>query len=139
MADEHLRSSIVLPVHNEERVVAGSVERLHAYLSNGFPFSWRIVIADNGSTDSTLSIARQLAERLPSVDVVEVAGPGAGRALKAAWGRSTADVVAYTDVDLSTGLDGTAAARRSARLGTFGPRHRLAPECRLSRRSRAEA
>ncbi len=105
MADE-ISVEIVLPVHNEERVVAGSVERLHAYLSNGFPFSWRIVIADNGSTDSTRSIARQLAERLPSVDVVEVPDPGRGRALKAAWGRSTADVVAYTDVDLSTALTG---------------------------------
>ena len=97
---------VVLPVHNEERVVAGSVERLHAYLSNGFPFSWRIVIADNGSTDSTLAIARQLADQLPSVDVVEVADPGRGRALKEVWSKSTADVVAYTDVDLSTGLTG---------------------------------
>ena len=77
MADQSV--DIVLPVHNEEGVVAGSVERLHAYLSNGFPFSWRIVIADNGSTDATLSIARQLADRLPSVDVVEVADPGRGR------------------------------------------------------------
>ena len=66
---------IVLPVHNEERIVASSVERLHAYLSNGFPFSWRIVIADNGSTDATLSISRRLAEELPSVDVVAIADP----------------------------------------------------------------
>ena len=39
---------IVVPVYNEEHVLAQSVGRLHAFLSGGFPFSWRITIVDNG-------------------------------------------------------------------------------------------
>ena len=49
---------IVVPVFNEQAALAGSIGRLHRYLlTSGFPFSWRIVIADNASTDGTLAIA----------------------------------------------------------------------------------
>ena len=37
--------------------------------------------------------------------VVHLAEKGRGRALRAAWSSTRADVVAYTDVDLSTDLD----------------------------------
>ena len=32
-------------------VLAGSIARLHAYLSESFPFTWRITVVDNASTD----------------------------------------------------------------------------------------
>lgn len=52
---------IVIPVYNEAHVLADSIERLRSYLDeNDFPYSRRIVIADNASTDSTLAVARQL-------------------------------------------------------------------------------
>src|SRR5207248_10298051 len=44
---------VTIPVHNEQRVLEGSVRRLHAYLERELPLSWRIVIADNASTDRT--------------------------------------------------------------------------------------
>jgi glycosyltransferase involved in cell wall biosynthesis len=95
---------IVVPVHDEEAALAGSIRRLHAFLSAGFPFVWRIVIADNASTDGTLAIARLLAEDLPGVRVLHLEEQGRGRALRAAWSASDAAVVAYMDVDLSTDL-----------------------------------
>ena len=97
---------IVVPVYNEEAVLADSVYRLHTYLSDEFPLDWRIVIADNASTDQTASVARELAGRLAGVEVLHIEQKGRGGALRTAWMRSTADVVAYTDVDLSTGLTG---------------------------------
>jgi glycosyltransferase involved in cell wall biosynthesis len=97
---------LVVPVYNEEAILAESVHRLHAYLSESFPFDWRIVIADNASTDNTRAVAHELADSLAGVEVLEVEQKGRGRALRVAWTSSTADVVAYTDVDLSTGLTG---------------------------------
>src|SRR4051794_27147681 len=47
---------IVVPVYNEEHVLGRSIRRLHAFLSESFPFSWRIVVADNASTDGTLDL-----------------------------------------------------------------------------------
>lgn len=97
---------VVVPVHNEERALGPCVRRLHAFLSGpGFPFSWRIVVADNASTDATLQIARSLAVVLPGVDVVALEAKGRGRALRAAWSASRAQVVCYMDVDLSTDLN----------------------------------
>ncbi|MFT4049242.1 MAG: glycosyltransferase [Solirubrobacterales bacterium] len=103
---ENLDVEIVVPVHNEQDGLAASVERLHDYLSTSFPFSWRIMIADNASTDDTLAIAHNLADTLPGVDVMHLAAKGRGRALRIAWSASPAKVVAYMDVDLSTDLAG---------------------------------
>jgi glycosyltransferase involved in cell wall biosynthesis len=95
---------IVVPVYNEERLLGASVERLHAFLSNGFPLSWRIVVADNASTDGTLDVARRLSTELEGVEVLHLRRKGRGRALRAAWLGSPARVVCYMDVDLSTDL-----------------------------------
>src|SRR5215212_1839407 len=96
------RVDVVVPVFNEERVLAQSIHRLHRFLSEGLPFAWRIVIADNASTDRTPEVARALAGELTGVEVLSLPRKGRGRALRAAWGESDADVVAYMDVDLST-------------------------------------
>jgi putative flippase GtrA len=96
---------IVVPVHNEQRVLETSVRRLHGYLAASFPFPFRITIADNASTDGTWPLARRLAERLPRVRAVHLDEKGRGRALRQVWAASDADVVAYMDVDLSTGLE----------------------------------
>src|SRR4051812_43992745 len=95
---------IVVPVYNEEAGLESSVRRLHRFLGDGFPFSWRIMIADNASTDATPRIARVLAEDLPGVVALRLDRKGRGRALRAAWSASRARVVAYMDVDLSTDL-----------------------------------
>ncbi|WP_405960989.1 dolichyl-phosphate beta-glucosyltransferase [Streptomyces sp. NBC_00024] len=97
---------IVVPVYNEAHVLAAGVGRLHAYLEASFPFPFRITIADNASTDATWEAALALADRLPHVHAVHLDQKGRGRALKHVWSRSAADVVAYMDVDLSTGLEG---------------------------------
>ena len=95
---------VVVPVHNEQAVLAASIRRLHDYLTEALPVSWRIVIADNASTDATLRVAMALAEDLPNVELLALTEKGRGRALRAAWERSDAEVVCYMDVDLSTDL-----------------------------------
>jgi glycosyltransferase involved in cell wall biosynthesis len=95
---------VVVPVYNEQAALERSIRRLHSFLSDGFPFAWRIVIADNASDDATPAIARALASDLPAVDVLRLDRKGRGRALRAAWSASGAEVVCYMDVDLSTDL-----------------------------------
>jgi putative flippase GtrA len=80
------------------------VRRLDGYLRTRLPYSYRITIADNASTDGTWEVARRLAEELPRVRALHLDEKGRGRALKAAWSTSTAAVVGYMDVDLSTDL-----------------------------------
>ena len=95
----------MVPVRNEERDLAPSVRRLVGYLRESFPFSARVTVADNGSTDATWAVATRLARELPEVRAVHMEQPGRGRALRAIWSRSEAEVLAYMDVDLSTDLN----------------------------------
>jgi putative flippase GtrA len=96
---------IVVPVYNEERTLAASVRRLRSYLDHSFPFTTVVTVVDNGSTDGTAVVAAGLAAELEGVRAVHLTDKGRGRALRAVWSTSTAQVVAYTDVDLSTSLD----------------------------------
>jgi glycosyltransferase involved in cell wall biosynthesis len=98
------RVDVVLPVFNEEHVLARSVRTLHLFLTENLHHEWRIVVADNGSRDGTLAIAQELASELDNVECVHVPEPGRGRALTKVWLASDADVLAYMDIDLSTDL-----------------------------------
>jgi 4-amino-4-deoxy-L-arabinose transferase-like glycosyltransferase len=96
---------VVVPVYNEARDLEPRVRELHAYLCDSFPFTFRVTIADNASTDGTWPLARRLAGELEHVHALHLDAKGRGRALKAAWSTSPAAVLAYMDVDLSTGLE----------------------------------
>jgi len=100
-----LQVDIVVPVRNEEHDLAPSIRRLVGYLRAGFPFTARVTIADNGSTDATFQIADGLARELAEVRAVRIEQPGRGRALRAVWSQSDAEVLVYMDVDLSTDLN----------------------------------
>ena len=103
--DAGVQAEIVIPVRNEERDLALSVRRLDAYLRDQFPFTTRITIADNGSTDGTWQEAQALAGELTAVCSVRLERPGRGGALHSIWSASDADICAYMDVDLSTDLN----------------------------------
>jgi glycosyltransferase involved in cell wall biosynthesis len=95
---------VVVPVYNEQEALPKGIPALCAYLETYFPYRWSVVIADNASTDATPAVAEGLASAYPGVCVLHLEEKGRGRALKAAWLASEADVVAYMDVDLSTNL-----------------------------------
>jgi putative flippase GtrA len=96
---------IVVPVFNEQDDLGPSIERLNAFLDGQFPFSTVVTIADNASTDGTWQRATDLAASLDRVRAVHLDAKGRGRALQYVWTMSTARVVAYMDVDLSTDLN----------------------------------
>lgn len=96
---------IVVPVRNEERDLRPCIRRLCAFLRTAFPFRAGITIADNGSTDRTWQAARALCAEFAEVRAVRIVRPGRGGALRSVWLRSSAQVLAYMDVDLSTDLN----------------------------------
>jgi glycosyltransferase involved in cell wall biosynthesis len=95
---------LVIPCYNEERTLADSVEKLRAWCAEHLAqYSWRVVIADNASTDGTLAVAQRLtAENPDDVGYLHLDRKGRGRALTRAWLDSRADAMCYMDVDLST-------------------------------------
>ena len=131
---------IAMPVYNEAEQLTASVVTLRNYLDRSFPFTASVTIVDNASTDDTWGIARQLAATVPGVNALHLDQKGRGRALRAAWARSSAAVVSYMDVDLATGLDALLplvapllSGQCDLSIGT-----RLAPGSRVVRGTRRE-
>ncbi len=96
---------VVIPCYNEEHVLAQSVDTLRAFLKENLRYQWRILVADNASTDATLEVAKRLAEQHPDeVAWLHLPQKGRGRALRRAWLDCAADATSYMDVDLSTDI-----------------------------------
>src|SRR3989338_3835851 len=122
--------TIVLPTSNEAAIIRANLERLLAFLHSpnvsfraGREIShrdnqWRIIIADNGSTDNTRAIVREIATHEPRIELLEIPEAGKGGAVLAAWQRAmresrimnheswdrTQCVFAFMDADLATDL-----------------------------------
>ncbi len=96
---------IVVPVHNEAQTLEATISRLRHFLDRSFPFPTVVTIADNASIDGTDALARSLAARIDGVQALHLDEKGRGRALRTSWLASRANVVAYMDADLATGLE----------------------------------
>lgn len=133
MSSEVVSADIVIPVYNEENSLPRCLDKLlpfcRDYLTD---YRWRVIIADNGSTDATYRVANELQRGHPDeVAVVHLDQKGRGRSLKRAWSESDADVRAYMDVDLSTDLSALRSLLNAVRDG-----HDVATGSRLMRGSR---
>lgn len=127
---------VVVPVYNEEEALPQSIPTLVEFLSGpDFPYEWRIVVADNASTDDTPDVSRRLEEQFPGqVKYIRIERKGRGFALKQTWAQSDADVRTYMDVDLSTGIEAFPALVRAIAEGGYG----VATGSRLARKSKVE-
>jgi len=99
-----LTIDFVIPVYNEEKVLEKNICRLREYLINNEKNNWRIVIANNGSSDKSLEIAKRISNQYNNVEYIHVKKKGRGYALRDAFENSKADICIYMDIDLSTGL-----------------------------------
>jgi glycosyltransferase involved in cell wall biosynthesis len=131
---------VVVPAHDEVRVLDANIRRLHRHLDRHLGRAWVLTIAENASTDGTGALADRLAAELPGVRAVHTGDAGRGRALRAAWTTSGAAVLAYMDADLSTDLgalvplvDAVASGRADVAIGS-----RLVPGASVERRAMRE-
>jgi len=95
---------VVVPVYNEESCLQRNVIILFDYLNKISDFSWKIIIADNASTDRTAEIAKELSLRYDKILYKHISVKGRGYALRETFLQSDTDIVCYMDVDLSTNL-----------------------------------
>jgi len=138
--DPALLVDVVIPVLNEAHVLARSVATVRQFLSESLPCRWRVVVVDNGSTDGTDRVAQDLAAQWDDVRFLQLPQRGRGRALRQAWSQSDADVMCYTDVDLSTELAALPKMVHSIVMDGFdlSTGSRLLPESRTTRSPKRE-
>jgi glycosyltransferase involved in cell wall biosynthesis len=89
--------SVIVPVLNAAGVVTGQLEAL-ARQEWGRP--WEVVVADNGSTDSTIEVVEGYRARLPALRVVDASGQrGQAHALNVGARAALAEGVVFCDAD----------------------------------------
>src|SRR5437588_11298754 len=95
---------VTLPARNEETRIVSAVRRVDGLLQElGHPYT--LLIAEDGSTDNTLGIARGLTSSYPNIKLIHNDSRlGRGRALRNAWQSTLADVYVLMDTDLATDL-----------------------------------
>lgn len=81
MSENAPEISIVVPVYNEASIVLGATEELVGALDKE-GLDYELILAENGSRDSTPEIVDGLAARLPRVRALHTGEPNYGRALK---------------------------------------------------------
>ncbi len=91
--------SIVIPVYNEQAILSASLSDLREKLQDA-DFTYEIIVAENGSTDETVRIAREFAARHPEIKVFSVGEPNYGRALKQGILQARGDFVICDEIDL---------------------------------------
>jgi len=94
-----LELSVVIPVYNEEAILDTAVHALNRRLARrGIRFE--IILAENGSIDNTVEIARQLAEEVETVEVLHTGAPNYGRALRRGIEAARGEYVVCDEIDL---------------------------------------
>ncbi len=91
--------SIVLPAYNEEANVESTVEHV-SEVAQGLDRAYEIILVNDGSSDRTGEVARDLEERVPHFRLVEhYPNRGYGGALKAGFEAATKELIAFYPAD----------------------------------------
>lgn len=98
-----MKISLVIPMYNESKIIADTARTLSKYMDENFE-SYEILFSDDGSTDRSGDIVRELA--LPNVRVVGYAkNRGKGSAVRCGVMEAEGDMIMFTDADLAYGTD----------------------------------
>ncbi len=92
--------SIVIPVYNEEKIIRTAINSLMMEVVENFDWEFEVIIAENGSTDQTVPIARELSERYENLRVLHVDEPNYGRALREGILMAKGTYVICDEIDL---------------------------------------
>lgn len=112
-----MKLSLILPVVNDAATI---VQQLDAIAAQAWSGQWELIVADNGSTDQTLDIARSYGDRISNLRIIDATqrrGPAHARneGVKVAQG----ETVAFIDADDVIGEGWMAAIAEAAEKHDF--------------------
>lgn len=90
------RVAVAIPARDEERTVGPIVAEIVELLLHRHPLVDQLIVADDGSTDSTADVARAAGAR-----VITTARRGKGQALRRAVASTDAEVLVFLDADVA--------------------------------------
>lgn len=93
--------SIIIPSYNEKKVLRGCIESLREQTLN----DPEIIVVDDGSTDGTLDLLKNLKRSLPNFKFIRQSHLGAGAARNAGAKLSKGEILVFVDADMTFDKD----------------------------------
>ena len=90
--------SIVIPIFNEEEILEESTNAIFS-LCKRMEIDFEIIFSENGSTDKTKAIAKELTNKHPEIKIISNPEPNYGNALKTGFEIAKNDLVISFDID----------------------------------------
>lgn len=95
---------IVIPVHNEEKIIRKNISTILSYLKRQkMSVDWKVIIGENGSTDKTIEILRKIPKN-NNLSFLSLKARSRDQAIIKAWSKINADYYMFMDADLATDI-----------------------------------
>lgn len=100
-----LTCSLVIPAYNEEARLGKSLERIFAFFESQ-PYSFEIIVVDDGSVDKTVELIRERFAPRPQLRIhQQPVRRGKGAAVQVGMLRAEGDYLFFSDADLSVPIE----------------------------------
>jgi dolichyl-phosphate beta-glucosyltransferase len=96
--------SIVIPAHNEESRLPGTLEQVFRFLEKQ-PIPSEVIVVENGSADRTFEIAQEFAKQHANLRVIQNDWRGKGLAIQRGVREAIGEYVFLCDADLSMPIE----------------------------------
>lgn len=96
--------SIIIPVHNEETILAKNVYKIITFTKN-FCESYEIIICENGSIDKTFQRAKEIATRCNKIRILSLPRPDIGEAVITGILSAKGEKIVWYSIDLSIDIN----------------------------------
>ncbi len=90
--------SILIPVHNEEKILFNSMEQIYAFCLNT-KLDFEIIFSENGSNDKTIELLNKISKDKEECKFISSSKPNYGKALKDGLIKSNNELVVIFDID----------------------------------------
>lgn len=96
--------SVVVPAYNEARRLPQNLHKIMAFLRQQ-PYTSEILVVDDGSTDDTVALCREVAADDARVRIIENPHYGKGYTVRTGMLAAAGEIVLFTDADLSVPIE----------------------------------
>lgn len=96
--------SIIIPVFNEQTRLEDSIKEIFDFLQNS-KIDSEVLIVDDGSSDNTLAILKDLKKKYPIKIIEHAKNAGKGAAVRSGVNNSNGEIILFTDIDLSVPIE----------------------------------
>jgi len=103
--DTKIFLSVVIPAYNEEyNLRTGVLDSVYDFLAEQ-KYSWEIIFVNDGSTDNTVTLAKDFSQKHDNFTVMDEPHRGKGGTVIAGITKAKGEIILFTDTDQATPID----------------------------------